>query len=290
MERKAVEVIKPGNSFAALAEEKSKQTANVAIETSRAIREVEAALIVARGRPRDETEAWKNIMRSCQRTSFAERAIYRYSRGKEKVEGPSIRLLEACARAYGNINYGWREIERNAHKSTIEAYCWDLESNTRKSMHFEVNHYRDTKEHGRKLLETERDIYELVANFAARRVRACIEACIPADIIEDAKNEVKRVLLEGASGTDRLEQAKQIVLKFEEIGVTHDQLKRYLGVEKVVGATPPQVVELRQIYTAIRDGQATVREFFGDKSVVDQQNSGTEALLSSLLDSDPKSE
>lgn len=64
-------------------------------------------------------------------------------------------------------------------KSIVEAYAWDLETNTRRTTHFEVFHIRDTKQ-GPKILTEERDIYETIANQASRRMRGCILQLIPA--------------------------------------------------------------------------------------------------------------
>jgi hypothetical protein len=229
------------------------------------VREVEAALITAKSRPRDELSAHTDIMLSCKRPSFAEKAIYRYRRGKDMVEGPSIRLAENMARAYGNLEYGWREVERTFNKSLLEAFCWDLQTNTKRKMTFEVIHQRDTKE-GPKPLTSERDVYEHLANYAARRVRSCILSIIPADIIEDAMQECRTTSESGINTLNKTDVAKKIVLCFEEIGVTHEQLKTFLGVEKVIGASQKQLVDLRQIYASIKDGQASVKEFFsGDK-------------------------
>jgi hypothetical protein len=232
-----------------------------AIESNRAMREVEASIMVAKSRPRDELDAYADIMRACSRPSFAEKAIYRYKRGEENVEGASIRLAECLARAYGNIDYGWRELERNSAKSLVEAFCWDLQTNTKRKMTFEVIHVRDTKK-GQKILTTERDIYEHIANHAARRVRACVLSIIPADLIEDAMKKCKEIMVSGINQMNKNDVAKKIVAAFEEIGVSHEQLRKYLGVEKVIGANENQLVELRQIYVSIKEGQASVKEFF----------------------------
>ena len=272
-------------SFAQMLAVREEQKAHsVSVDVSRAIREVEAALTVAKARPRDEIDAFKNIMQCCRRVSFAEKAMYAYKRGVDNVEGPSIRLAETLARAYGNIEYGWREVERSPMKSSIEAFCWDLETNTKRKMSFDVLHIRDTKQ-GRKELQSERDIYEHLANHAARRVRACILSIIPADLIEDAIIACKKSMESGVNSGNKVEYAKNMVLSFEEIGVTHEQLRKFLGVEKVVGATEKQLIELRRIYTSIKDGHSSAREYFNDeqtKGFIGIHTSKSESLAEQL--------
>ena len=82
------------------------RTAAVEIASTRAAQEIQATLVVAKRFPRDETGAYNKIMEACKRTSLAEQAIYSYPRGSETVEGPTIRLAETMARAWGNIEFG----------------------------------------------------------------------------------------------------------------------------------------------------------------------------------------
>ncbi len=71
-------------------------------------------------------------------------------------------------------------------QSTVEAFAWDVEeANTRQTKVFQVRHWRHTKQGGYKLTDP-RDIYELVANNGARRLRACILGVIPGDVIDAA--------------------------------------------------------------------------------------------------------
>ena len=97
----------------------------------RQAQEVQAAMVIAKRFPRDEVESYNRIMRSCQRTSLAESSMYEYPRGGQKVTGPSIRLAEAMAQNWGNLDYGIMELEQKNGESQVMAYAWDLETNTR---------------------------------------------------------------------------------------------------------------------------------------------------------------
>jgi hypothetical protein len=246
--------------FAARAMTASAQNHGAAVEIAKAVREVEASLIVARAHRRDELAAYNSVIETCKRPSFAERAMYRYERAGQTVEGASIRLAEAMARAYGNLDFGIREIERSGNKSIVEAYCWDYQTNVKRRTVFEVLHIRDTKK-GQKPLTSERDIYELIANYGARRMRQCILSLIPPDIIEAAILEVKTTM-RGQIKSNKIDQSKKILAAFEAIGVTNDQLKKFLNVDAIQYATDTQLLELKQIYTSIRDGVASAEEFF----------------------------
>ena len=87
-------------------------TGMVAVEQTRAIQETQAAFVIAKQFPRDEIKAERKIVEACKRRELAEQAEYSYARGGQEIVGPSIRLAETCARYWGNLNYGIREIAR----------------------------------------------------------------------------------------------------------------------------------------------------------------------------------
>jgi len=79
---------------------------------SRQAQEVQAAMVIAKKFPRDTVAAWDRIMMACKRKVLAEQAVYAYPRGDTTVEGPSIRLAEAMAQSWGNIDFGIIELEQ----------------------------------------------------------------------------------------------------------------------------------------------------------------------------------
>jgi hypothetical protein len=231
----------------------------VSVEQSRAIAETQAAMVVAKSHRRDEFDAYSRIMKACQRPSLASSAMYAYRRGGAMVEGPSIRLAEVLARARGNITYGLRELSRTEGESEIEAFSWDLETNTRVTRQFVVRHIRDTKGGAKKLTE-ERDVYELAANMGQRRVRACLLELIPGDIVEEAVNQCKKTLALG-DGRPFEDRIRSMIVAFEELGVTKDMIEGFLS-HKITAMVPAQLVKLTQIYKSIKDGVAPREEYF----------------------------
>ena len=138
----------------------STPNAMISTEQSRKAAEVQAAMAVAKRFPRDQNIAFRNIMESCKRKTLAEKATYAYPRGGGMVIGPSIRLAEVLAQNWGNMDFGLLELDRSGGESSVMAYCWDMETNVKRTTVFQVRHIRDTKQ-GPKKLTDERDIYEL---------------------------------------------------------------------------------------------------------------------------------
>jgi len=231
-----------------------------AAESNKAVSEVIASLKVAKMFPRSELEALDKILKDCTRPGLADVAIYEYKRGGTAVTGPSIRLAEAVKRAWGNIESGWRELERRGDTSIIQAYAWDKESNVKEERTFSVKQVRDTKQ-GRKPLTDERDIYENNANQAARRVRACILALIPGDIIDAAVEQCEKTLATREVVT--VESIAQLVKAFEAFKVTKDMLSEYTGRNLTPDAlSASMMVKLRTVYKSIKDGVGSPEDFF----------------------------
>ena len=219
---------------------------------------VQAQLVYAASRPRDEQRAVDRMLTAFQRPSLASKALYQYARGGSEVSGLSIRAAEAMAMAWGNMDFGLRELEQKQGESTVEAYAWDLETNVRRAVTFRVPHYRDTRA-GRKRLEDSRDIYELVANQGARRVRACILAVLPRDIQEAVETQVAETMKATFEITP--ESLKAWLEAFGRLGVSKAMLEARIQ-RRFDSITPAQMMGLANIFNAIKDGIARVEDFF----------------------------
>lgn len=222
------------------------------------VAEVQAAMVVARANPRNPVAAMDRILNACTRPSLAESAVYTYARGGANIEGPSIRLAEAVAQSWGNIQYGVRELDSTDGESQVQAYAWDLETNTRREIVFHVKHERHTRD-GKKELTDPRDIYETVANQGARRLRACILSVIPGDVIEAAVNQCNVTMKSSADVSEG--GIAKLVKAFESIGVSKAQIE--VRIQRRIDAIlPAQVATLRKIFSSIKDGMSDVSEWF----------------------------
>ena len=227
-------------------------------ESARVVAEVQASLVIAKKFPRNEQRAIERIKSACGRFSLASSALYSYSRAGTEITGPSIRLLEAIKVQWGNIDSGWRELERNDERAIIQAYAWDKETNVKEERTFEVPLIRYTRKGSYKLSDP-RDIYEHEANNASRRVRACLQAVIPADVIEEAVDCC--IATQHANVDMSPEKIKALVTAFGEIGVTQKMIETRLQ-RSITSIQPGHVVQLRNIYKSLIDGVGKVSDFF----------------------------
>lgn len=235
-----------------------KGNASTMVAQTREMADALAAVQMAKMFPRDMIAVRDRILNACTRPKLAEVACYTYARGGTEVTGPSIRLAEMLAQCWGNMQFGIRELEQKNGESTCEAFAWDLETNARQSKVFQVPHIRYTR-NGAKPLTDPRDIYELVANNGARRLRACILGVIPGDIVDEAVEQCDVTLATKFEVTP--ERVKAMLDKFAELGVTKEQIETRIQ-RRVDAITPALLADLGKKYNSIKDGMSKPEDWF----------------------------
>ena len=221
----------------------------VLIESQRAIAEAQGKLVIAQRFPRDPVRAYSEVMKACQRPSLAKTAFY---------------------------NYGIKELSQDDGKSEMQAYAWDLETNTISTQNFTNPHIRETKS-GAVKLTSQRDIYELNANMGARRLRSRILAILPADLVEDAVNECKRTIA-GKSDEPLIDRVKKMVVQFAKYGVTQEQIEKRLG-RKIDTMNTDDFVEYIGIFNSLKDGASKVSEWFESAPESNELTAALEAAM-----------
>lgn len=250
-------------------------------QESKELSEIKGKMFLARQFPRDPEWSLQSALKECQRKELAEAAQYEFPKGDSVVKGPSIRLVEVLARHWGNITSGVDELDSKDGETTIKAYAWDLETNVSDSKTFTVKHERSV---GRgdnrriKKLTDERDIYEMVANKGARRKRACLLSVLPGWYVDAAVTACEETLRKSLTEGKSMEEViSSIVSAFSEFDISPAQIEDKLG-KPVESLSKNDVVKLRHLYSAIKDGFVKPSDAFGLPSEPDKDiPSDTEA-------------
>ena len=261
---------------------------------ARAIASIKAQVIMAKQFPRDPELAMERILNECKRATLAEQAVYSFPRGKEMVTGPSIRLAEMLARNFGNITFGYEELERRPAQggkpgsSVIRAYAWDFETNMVVERKFEVRHWRNLKNGNGYAITDERDIYEYVANMASRRIRACILQIIPGDVTDAAVAACKytagnKISVMMANPQQRGVVVAKMVKLYEGMGVTLDDLETYLAC-KSEDWTADHMLKLKEIKNALDDNTTTLGDLFPRLAVDNKDEVVTKEQVKALME------
>ena len=228
--------------------------------------DIESAIIVARKFPRNESAAYQALLHACQRSSFAEQAMYSFPRfdsdeGRNvDITGPSVKLAREAARVWGNMRWGFVVIADGEDTRTIEGWAYDLQTNTRPSQQDTFTKIGYTRAGDYKPLN-ERGLRETTSRRAAFLIRNSLLQLIPADFIDDAMLEVEKTLATEAKKDPDAEK-KKIIAAFDGIGVKVADLEEYLK-HVIDSASPAEIKKLRGMYKSIDDGNSTWAEYSG---------------------------
>lgn len=230
-------------------------------QSQSAVAEVQAQFVIAKKFPRNVMESYARILGHCERFGFAKEALYQYPRGGQTVTGPSIRLAELAAQNWGNLKFGIKEVEQGDDFSVVQSYCLDLETNVLQEKTFKVPHYRYTRAKGKTRLTDPRDIYELIANQGARRLRACILGVIPKDVIDDAAEKCRATQVKGIGNLSKPEVIKKLVTGFATFGVSTAMIEEKLG-HALDSCDNEELAELMGIAKSLKDKMSKREDWF----------------------------
>jgi hypothetical protein len=247
-------------------------TQATAVEQARAVAEVAAAVQVAQQNPRDMDRAWREMQAACGRLGLAARAFYAV---KNRGSGPSVHLARELARIWGNMDYGVHELHRDDARgmSEIRAYAWDQQTNVRTSRTFQVPHAKMASG-ARKPLTDLQDVYLNNQNIGARAVRESILAALPADFVEEAKDQC-RATIERGDGKPLVERVAEMVTAFAGIGVKPGQIETRLG-RKRGQWTAADVADLGVVFRSIKRNETTAEDEFPPERVTAAEIQGRE--------------
>lgn len=221
------------------------------VEQSRAVAEVQSAVIVAQQIPRDMQRAEAEMRDTCGRMAMAKQAFYQVPK---RGNGASVHLMRELARIWGNTQYGVNELARNDARgeSEIQAWAWDVQTNTRSNRTFIVPHARMARGRREELTDLG-DITNNNNNAGARAVRECISAILPKWFVELAQ-DICKATLENGEGVPLPKRVETMLGMFRELGITEAQLETKIGKKR--GAWDAgDVAQMGITYTSItRDG------------------------------------
>lgn len=232
----------------------------VAIESERAIAQIQAKVLMAKKFPRDPADCFERVAEACGSLSLAEVAFYSYPRGSEIVNGATIRLAEELAQIWGNIDVSVLELARREGETELAAVAWDMETNVSNSVNFTVKHELDTKG-GARELKANRDIRDLTANVSARKVRGRILAVLPEALVKAAIDMCRDTLARSIAST--LEDTRAaLVGQFKQFGVSEGAILRKFDARNLNAINARQVATLGSIFRTIKAGEASAAEIF----------------------------
>lgn len=251
---------------------------------------VQARFIMAMQKPRDFDQARDAILTACKRPAFAEKAEFSVKRGSKynqatrqwednMVKGPSIRFAELALREWRNCSSEIQVVYEDADTKRIRVMVLDLETNAAFTKEIAIKKIVERKKaddrevlgertnsDGKKVFlvrATEDEIQNKENAMISKVIRNEGLRLIPADIIEEGM-DMARETLRNRDAADPDGAKKKILDAFSSLGIKPAELKKFLGHGTDI-LSPKETEDLRGIYRAIKDGEATWAEYVEPK-------------------------
>lgn len=266
------------------------ETASTAIAAqSKAM--VESRYVMAMRNPRQWDAVRQELLRECRRPTFAHnKSAYYIKPIGDGVEGLGIRFVEVALRCMKNVLIETTMIFEDDAKEIHRVSVTDLEANITYPLDVRVSKTVERSKpasdgtyisvrknsYGRNVYTvpgTDDDILNKRGALISKAIRTLGLRVIPGDLCDEAEEIIKHIRLDQAAKDPDAERRK-IVDAFAEIGVKATDLTEYLGHD-LGKCSPAQIVNLRGIYGAIRDGEATWQTVMQNKADIEGKGTGT---------------
>ena len=185
----------------------------------------------------------------------AQSCIYSLPRGGKPIAGPSVRLAEICASAWGNIHVGARPVEVGETEVTSQGVAWDLETNYRATVE---SKRRITDRNGRRFNDDMIIMTQNAANSIA--LRNAIFRVIPRAYVDQIYAKVREVAV-GNAATLAGKRAS-LMDRLGKMGVDQARVLAAIGKTGVDDIGLEEMETLIGYGTAIKEGTKTVDELF----------------------------
>jgi hypothetical protein len=226
---------------------------------------IDVQVATARRYPRSITTFIRRATEMATLTpEIAASCVYALPRGGKTIEGPSARLAEIVASAWGNLRVQAGATDNDDRYITARGEAFDVETNT--AIGFEVRR-RITNRNGQTYDD---DMITVTGNAAASiALRNAVFKVVPSPFWRPIYLKCRQVI---AGDAKTFAARRDDMLKaFMVAGVTNETLCAGIGLKGVADITLDHMATLVAILNAIKEGETTVEDAFADV----QPNGGT---------------
>lgn len=218
--------------------------------------EIEAQLDAAHRYPRSIKRFLNDaITMATLNQDIAEACMYALPRDGKTIEGPSVRLAEICASAYGNMQIAARSLGAEETQAIGQGMAWDIEKNVR----FTVEaRRRITTSKGKRYSD---DMIIVTSNAAASvGLRNAIFRVIPKTYVDLVYQRAREVAVGNASTLSA--RRATVFERLVKMGALQERVLARINRASVEDVTLDDVAVLIGLGTAIKNGDAQVDDLF----------------------------
>jgi hypothetical protein len=173
----------------------------------------------------------------------------------ECVVGPSIRLAEIIVATYGNLRVRTYPVEEKKESILVRADCWDLESNSAssadviKSIMYAARGGKPPQRYSRHMIDTTINAALSIA------YRNAVFRIVPMSLFKDQTYQIKQVA--AGKGKTLKEQVGGCFTSFQGLGFSEEEFLRVAKVRKIDDFDLDKIIQMRSIFTSIKEGLLT---------------------------------
>lgn len=317
------------DNFGGVEQQSNAETAMAAV-TAREQARIQAAYIMAERHPRAWMKVRERLLEHCARFGFAEVARYCKPTGRQLnkktnqwedtfAEGLSARFAEVARQEMGNLSSSTSVVYDDDQLRIVRAEVLDLQNNIIDAREIALTKTTEKKgkqdkktgewapPEGREILgkrinsngdpvwivrATEDEIRLRQNSEISKSQRDETLRMIPKDIRDECEMRILGTL-ENPTNVDIGTVRKRTADAFRELGITADELGTYMG-KPMDALTMKQIVELKGLYSAIKDNEITMAEALKKKydqpGSVNEAEAAAEKKLAALKQEEPKKE
>jgi len=181
--------------------------------------------------------------------------FYSVPRAGTQIEGPSVRLAEICALAWGNLRYGSKVVAINEREVVAEGFCHDMEMNNQCSAQVQR---RIVGKGGNRFGD---DMIQVTCNAAASiAMRNAIFRVVPKIYVDMIAEKCRKVV---AGDVQTLAKRRGVAVDFlKRYGITAQRICDALKRKGIEDITCDDMVTLKGMTTALVEKTASPEEIF----------------------------
>ena len=234
--------------------------------------EIDTQIATAKRFPRSVAKAQQEAIEiATLDEETAAECIYSLPRDGKNIVGPSVRLAEVVYSCWGNLHSGTRIQDIGQTHVVAEAAVWDLERNNK---HVETASRRITNKWGKRYNDDM--ITTTIAAAQSIAFRNAVFRVIPKGVVKSVELAVHKMI--AGDGSDLVKRTAKALKFFTDKGVALKNILARLGRETTQELEAKDVVTLRGIANALRDGLVTLEVAFAPRE--DELPSAKDALES----------